>query len=74
MIRTQISLSPEVYKSAKEEAKRQGISLAEFVRRALRKALPVDTEKPWMTYCGSVETGDRQSSQTIDDVVYGQKG
>lgn len=73
MIRTQISLSPEEYHSAKKEAKRQGISLAEFVRRALRRVLPLDTEKPWMTYCGSVESGDRQSSQNIDDVVYGQK-
>ena len=73
MIRTQISLSEEEYKAAKREARRLGVSLAELLRRALRSVLRVDESKPWMRYAGMVETGDSNSSQNIDDVVYGQK-
>jgi len=73
MIRTQISLSPEEYRAAKQEAKRLGISLAEFFRRSLRSALPVDESSPWMRYAGMVESGDPHSSQRIDEVVYGQR-
>ena len=73
MIRTQISLSEEEYIAAKAEAKRLGISLAELLRRSLRTVLPADESKPWMRYAGMVETGDPDSSRTIDDVIYGQK-
>jgi hypothetical protein len=73
MIRTQISLSAEEYKAAKREAKRLGISLAELLRRSLRTMLPVDESKPWMRYASMIETGDPQSSQRIDEIVYGQK-
>jgi hypothetical protein len=73
MIRTQISLSALEYRAAKREAARLGISLAELLRRSLRTLLPTDEAKPWMRYAGMIETGDRQASQKIDDVVYGQK-
>ena len=73
MIRTQISLSESDYDAAKQEARRLGISLAELLRRSLRSTLSVDETKPWMRFAGMVETGDSQSSQRIDDVVYGQK-
>ena len=73
MIRTQISLSVREYRSAKRESARLGISLAELLRRSLRTLLPADDSKPWMRYAGLIETGDRKASQTIDDVVYGQK-
>jgi hypothetical protein len=73
MIRTQISLSENEYESAKREALRLGISLAELLRRSLRGVLPVDKSKPWMRYAGMVESGDANSSQHIDDVIYGQK-
>ena len=73
MVRTQISLSEEEYSAAKHEAQRLGISLAELLRRSLRGLLPVDESKPWMRYAGMVESGDPRSSQSIDDVVYGQK-
>jgi hypothetical protein len=73
MIRTQISLPREEYLAAKREASRLGVSLAEFFRRALRNALPVDETRPWMHYAGMVETGDPESSRNIDDVVYGHK-
>lgn len=73
MIRTQISLSIEEYKAAKEEAKRSGISFAELLRRSLRSILPIDSKAAWMKYCGFVESGNPQSSRQIDDLVYGQK-
>jgi hypothetical protein len=40
MIRTQISLDEQAYREAKAAARRQGISLAEFLCRAVRLALP----------------------------------
>ncbi len=73
MIRTQISLTKEEYDAAKREARRLGISLAELLRRSLRSLLPVDASKPWMRYAGMIESGDPDSSQRIDDIVYGQK-
>ena len=73
MIRTQISLSEEEYHAAKEEARRRGISLAELLRRSLRTMLPADENKPWMHLAGMVESGDSNSSQRIDEIVYGRK-
>jgi hypothetical protein len=73
MIRTQISLSEDEYGAAKRESRRLGISLAELLRRSLRRVLPIDERKPWMRYAGMVESGDPRSSQHIDDIVYGQK-
>lgn len=73
MIRTQVSLTPDQYAAAKREAARQGISLAELLRRCLRSVLPEEGSKPWMSYAGMVETGDPHSSQHIDDVIYGSK-
>ncbi len=73
MIRTQISLTKLEYDAAKREAARLGISLAELLRRSLRTLLPADESKPWMRYAGMVESGDKRSSQRVDDVVYGQK-
>lgn len=71
MIRTQVSLTEQEYEAAKQEAKRLGISLAELLRRSLRSILPVDESKPWMRIAGMVDTGDPNSSQHIDEIVYG---
>ena len=73
MIRTQISLSPEEYDAAKREARRLGISLAELLRRSLRSVLPVDESQPWMRYAGMVESGDTESSRSVDEIIYGQQ-
>jgi len=73
MIRTQISLDKQEYALAKRQAAALGISIAEFVRRAVREQLPVRGEGAWMKYAGFVETGDPHSSQTIDSLIYGQK-
>ena len=73
MIRTQISLDKQEYTLAKKEAGALGISVAEFVRRAIRETLPATGDGPWMRYAGFVESGDHRSSQSIDDIVYGTK-
>lgn len=73
MIRTQISLENEEYELAKREAAAQGISVAEFVRRAIRQMLPAKAGVPWMRYAGFVESGNARSSRSVDEVVYGTK-
>lgn len=73
MIRTQVSLDEREYALAKKEARVLGISVAEFVRRALREALPAKGEGAWMKYAGLVQSGDACSSQSIDEIVYGHK-
>jgi len=73
MIRTQISLEKEEYALARKEAKAQGVSVAHFVRMAVRDKLPARSGAPWMRYAGDVESGDPNSSQNIDDIVYGAK-
>lgn len=73
MIRTQVTLDEQDYERAKKEARALGISVAEFVRRALRDALPATGEAPWMKYSGMVQSGDPRSSQSIDEIVYGRK-
>jgi len=73
MIRTQVSLDKQDYALAKKEAKALGISVAELVRRAVRRMLPASSQAPWMRYAGLVESGNARSSQSIDDIVYGHK-
>jgi hypothetical protein len=73
MIRTQVSLHKNEYESAKQEAAALGISLAEFIRRAVRERLPQHGDAPWMKYAGLVESGNPRSSQSIDEIVYGSK-
>jgi hypothetical protein len=73
LIRTQISLDENEYALAKKEAKSLGMSVAGFVRRAIRDRIPPDHSQPWMRYIGMVESGDSRSSQSIDDVIYGTK-
>ncbi|MBI4873643.1 MAG: CopG family transcriptional regulator [Acidobacteria bacterium] len=72
MIRTQISLDEREYGLVKKHSGALGISIAEFVRRAVRDALPPSGQAPWMKYAGLVETGDSRSSQSVDELVYGR--
>jgi hypothetical protein len=71
MARRQVSLDEEDYVLAKKEAEALGISVAEFVRRAIREVLPASGKAPWMRYAGMVESGDPHSSLKIDEIVYG---
>ncbi|HEX2689424.1 MAG TPA: ribbon-helix-helix protein, CopG family [Kofleriaceae bacterium] len=79
MIRTQISLDEKVYQRAQAAARKQGISLAEFVRRALGKVLEPEkvvkvTDRPWSRWTGSIRGGGSHASDPdeIDRVVYGR--
>jgi hypothetical protein len=74
MIRTQISLDEEAYREAKREAREQGISLAEFLRRLVAAGIRHrrTKERPWMRHAGVLASGDPRASETIDDVVYGR--
>jgi hypothetical protein len=74
MIRTQISLADHEYREAKAEAVRQGVSLAEFVRRALAAALGErrSSAHRWMRHAGTLASGDPGASRSVDAVVYGR--
>jgi hypothetical protein len=74
MIRTQVSLDQDEYNSARMEAAALGISVAEFVRRAVREQLPVSGDAPWMTYAGFVASGHPHSSCSIDEMVLWREG
>jgi hypothetical protein len=69
MIRTQISLDPTEYSLAQKQAQAMGISVAEFVRRAIRDHLALPSHAPWMKYAGFVESRDPRSSESIDEIV-----
>jgi len=73
MIRVRIKMTRKERFIAKREAARLGVSLAEFLRRSLLTALPVNEIKPWMRYAGMVQSGDPASSRHIDDLVYSRK-
>lgn len=73
MAKVRLSLSDAEHNAAKREAARLGISLAELLRWSLRATIRFDEPKPWMRFAGMVDTGDPQSSQKIDEVIYGIK-
>jgi hypothetical protein len=73
MVRTRVNFDEREYIAAKQEANRLGISISEFVRRAVRQSLSTKGEKPWMRYAGFVASGDANASQSIDEVVYRSK-
>ena len=73
MLRTQISIDEVMYERARAEAARQGVSIAELVRRALAAQLATaDDDKPWMRFAGAVASGDAAASRSVDAVVYGR--
>ncbi len=74
MVRTQISLDEEAYRQAKLEAHRQGISLAEFLRRLVAADIRHRRikQRPWMHHAGVLASGDPKASRSVDAVVYGR--
>ena len=73
MIRTEISLDEQEYALAQKEAEALGISLAEFIRRAIRDMLPAPEGRARMRYAGLAESGDPHSTCSIDEIVYEAK-
>jgi hypothetical protein len=74
MIRTQISLEEDAYLEAKREARQQGISLAEFLRRLVAAGIRHRRTRtqPWLRHAGAVASGDPDASTSVDTVVYGR--
>jgi len=72
VIRTQISLDEDAYREAKQEARQQGISLAEFLRRLVAAGIRHrrTKQRPWMRHAGLLASGDPKASQSVDEVVY----
>ena len=69
-----VSLDRDLYEQAEAEAGRRGISVAELIRSSLAEAVePRREARPWMRYAGAFDSGDPDSSSTIDDVVYGSR-
>jgi hypothetical protein len=56
----------------KWELRAARISIA-FLRRVACGKVSNAGPSPWMGYAGFVESGDSQSSRSIDDFVYGSK-
>ena len=75
MIRTQISFDADLYASARKLARREGISLAELCRRALRLVLASSppAKAPGLRYGGVLGAGDALASAKVDEVVYGRQ-
>jgi len=71
MVRTEIAFDREEHALAKQAAKSEGISFAEYVRRAVRRSLSPAGQKPWMRFAGMVDSGDSRSGRSIDGTVYG---
>ena len=73
MIRTQISVDEDLYRRAKDVARRHGISLAELVRRGLEQVVSAEpSDRPWMAYAGTFD-GSEGDSASVDEVVYGRE-
>ncbi len=71
MMRTQISLDSKMYDEARRQARKLGISFAEFCRRAVSQALAVrGGERPWLRFSGALESGDPEASLSVDAIVY----
>lgn len=75
MIRTQISFEKELYEQARKEARRQKISVAELCRRGLREVLGrrPQARGGYLRHLGSLSSGDRGASKSVDAVVYGRE-
>src|SRR5205814_9168688 len=68
MIRTQLSLDQREYRLAKKHAQGLGISVAEFVRRAVREALPAVGQSPWMKFAGLVESRSEEHTSELQSL------
>jgi hypothetical protein len=74
MVRTQISFDPDLYAEAKRVARQRGVSLAELCRLGLRTMLSREvSQAPWMKYVGLFTSDDDDTSETIDELVYGRE-
>jgi hypothetical protein len=73
MVRTQISLEPEVYEEAKIYAAECGISLAEFCRQSVTEQLAKYRKAGPIARFAGIYDGDPDDSASVDEVVYGKR-
>jgi hypothetical protein len=69
-IRIRVTLTRTEHDLARARASAKGVSLAEFMRQAIRAQLPPRSKGAWMQYAGFVESGNPHASQSVDDMVY----
>ena len=73
MARISLSLTEYEYELVKKETRVLRVSIAEVIRRAIRHTVPSHEGGSWMRFAGSVATGNRNSSQSVDRIVYCSK-
>jgi hypothetical protein len=73
MIRTQISLEPDVYEEAKVYAAESGISLAEFCRQSVTEQLVKYRKAGPIARFAGVYLGQPDDSLSVDEIVYGKR-
>lgn len=73
--RTQISLAEEERALVLEMAAREGVSMSQIIREAIREyCVKADTRDPWerlMDIVGIGDSGNPRSSVDHDEVIYG---
>ena len=74
VIRAEVTFDNEDYARAKQAAKNEGISFAEYVRRAVRRSLTPSGKKSWMRFAGMVDSTGSRGGREIDEVVYDLNG
>ncbi len=79
--RTQLYLPEDTYNAVKEEAKRQGISMAEIIRRSIEENIPAlktkkkvnkKVDKAWkdlMKLSGRIKKGPKDMSYNISKYI-----
>lgn len=78
MVRTQVYLPEEIHRELLIRKKKEGISIAEQIRRALELYLKADEipilkeDDPIWNIVGRVETGDGDLSEKHDRYLYGK--
>ena len=71
IIPTEVNLEESEFELVEARASALGISVDEFIRRAVREMLPAREEGLWIQHSGFAESGNPHASQTVDDFVYG---
>lgn len=73
--RTQISLALEEHQLVKQLARREGVSMSQLIREAIRQyEVSRASDDPWerlLDLAGFGESGDPRSSVDHDKVIYG---
>ncbi len=80
--RTQLYLPDDIYKAVKEKGRKQGVSMAEIIRRSIEDSIPAlknkkkvddkDKDKAWkelMKLSGMIKKGPKDMSYNISKYI-----